>query len=46
VIGVGCVMHALVDATARILSLAGMLHMDFPFFRPSTAASRTCRICY
>jgi hypothetical protein len=25
-------MHALVDATARILSLAGMLHMDFPFF--------------
>jgi hypothetical protein len=32
VIGVGCVMHALVDATARILSLAGMLHMDFPFF--------------
>ena len=32
VIAVGCVMHALVDATARILSLAGMLHMDFPFF--------------
>jgi hypothetical protein len=32
VIAVGCVMHALVDATARILSLAGMLHIDFPFF--------------
>jgi hypothetical protein len=32
VIGVGCVMHALVDALGRILSLAGMLHMDFPFF--------------
>src|ERR687898_1420374 len=32
VIAVGCVMHALVDATARNLSLAGMLHMDFPFF--------------
>jgi hypothetical protein len=32
VIAVGCVMHALVDATARILSLAGVLHMDFPFF--------------
>jgi hypothetical protein len=31
-IAVGCVMHAFVDATARILSLAGMLHMDFPFF--------------
>jgi hypothetical protein len=32
VVAVGCVMHALVDGTARILSLAGMLHMDFPFF--------------
>ena len=31
-IAVGCVMHALVDATARILSLAGVLHMDLPFF--------------
>jgi len=34
VVAVGCVMHALVDCTARILSLAGMLHMDFPFFAP------------
>ncbi len=32
VIAVGCVMHAFVDVTARILSLAGVLHMDFPFF--------------
>ena len=32
VIAVGCVMHALVMVTARILSLAGVLHMDFPFF--------------
>ena len=32
VIAVGCVMHALVDVSARILSLAGVLHMDFPFF--------------
>jgi hypothetical protein len=32
VIAVGCVMHALVMATARILSLASVLHMDFPFF--------------
>jgi hypothetical protein len=31
-IAVGCVMHALVDDTARTLSLAGVLHMDFPFF--------------
>lgn len=32
VVAVGCVMHALVMVTARILSLAGVLHMDFPFF--------------
>ena len=32
VVAVGCVMHALVDVTARILSLAGLLHVDFPFF--------------
>ena len=32
VIAVGGVMHSLVMATARILSLAGVLHMDFPFF--------------
>jgi hypothetical protein len=32
VVAVGCLMHALVDDTARILSLAGVLHMDFPFF--------------
>lgn len=32
VTAVGCVMHALVDDTARILSLTGVLHLDFPFF--------------
>ena len=32
VMAVGCVMHALVMGTARILSLAGVVHMDFPFF--------------
>jgi hypothetical protein len=32
VIAVGCAMHALVDVTARVLSLAGVLRMDFPFF--------------
>src|SRR5687768_14369634 len=31
-IAVGCVMHALVDDTALILSLVGVLHMDYPFF--------------
>ena len=38
VVAVGCVMHAAVDITARILSLAGVLRMDFPFF-----ASIDCR---
>ena len=32
VVAVGCLMHALVDITARIFSLAGVLRMDFPFF--------------
>ena len=32
VIAVCFVMHAIVNGTARILSLAGVLHMDFPFF--------------
>jgi hypothetical protein len=32
VIAVGCVMHALVDITTRLLSIAGVLHMEFPFF--------------
>ncbi len=32
IIAVGCVMHALVDETTRILSLAGRLPMEFPFF--------------
>jgi hypothetical protein len=32
VVAVGCVMHALVDVTARFPSLAGVLHIDFPIF--------------
>ncbi|MGH2346182.1 MAG: hypothetical protein ACRDG4_13230 [Chloroflexota bacterium] len=32
VIAVGCVMHALVDITIRLLSMAGVLHMEFPHF--------------
>ena len=39
VVAVGCVMHALVDITARIFSLAGVLRIDFPFFA-------SIRICY
>ncbi|HEY7063807.1 MAG TPA: hypothetical protein VII06_20180 [Chloroflexota bacterium] len=29
---VGCVMHALIDATQRVLSLAGLLTMHLPFW--------------
>jgi hypothetical protein len=29
---VGCVMHALVDITIRLLSIAGLVQMDFPFW--------------
>lgn len=29
---VGCVMHALVDVTIRLLSMAGVIQMDFPFW--------------
>jgi hypothetical protein len=32
IVTVGCVMHALVDATQRLLSLSGMLTMNFPFW--------------
>lgn len=32
VIAVGCVMHALVDVIVRLLSIAGVLHMEFPYF--------------
>ena len=32
VIAVGCVMHALVDIGARLLSIAGVIHIEFPFF--------------
>jgi hypothetical protein len=32
IITVGCVMHALVDEATRFLSLAGVLHLELPFF--------------
>jgi hypothetical protein len=28
----GCVMHGLVDISTRLLSMAGVIHMDFPFW--------------
>jgi hypothetical protein len=28
----GCVMHGLVDIATRLLSMAGVIHMDFPFW--------------
>ncbi|MEU8355531.1 hypothetical protein AB0C27_05890 [Nonomuraea sp. NPDC048882] len=33
VAAVGCVMHALVDSVQRALSLAGLLHIELPFWR-------------
>src|SRR5690349_9040368 len=33
VVTVGCVMHALVNGTQRVLSLAGLLSMDLPFWQ-------------
>lgn len=32
VVAVGCVMHALVNETTRLLDLAGLLSIDLPFF--------------
>ncbi|MGE3272122.1 MAG: hypothetical protein AB7P40_25435 [Chloroflexota bacterium] len=32
IVTVGCVMHATVDSIQRILSLSGLLTMDFPFW--------------
>jgi hypothetical protein len=32
VVAVGCIMHAVVDEAERMLSMAGVLHMDFPFW--------------
>jgi hypothetical protein len=28
----GCVMHGLVDIATRLLSMAGIIHMEFPFW--------------
>ena len=36
VITVGCVMHALVDIATRLLSIAGVIPLDFPFFVAGT----------
>ena len=40
VITVGCVMHALVDIAARLLSIAGVIHIKFPFFVAGTVDRR------
>jgi hypothetical protein len=32
VVAVGCVMHALIGIVTRVLSLAGILTIDYPFF--------------
>lgn len=40
VIAVGCVMHALVDIGARLLSIAGVVHIEFPFFVAGTLDRR------
>jgi hypothetical protein len=32
IVAVGCVMHALVDSAARLMSVAGVLHIDFPYW--------------
>ena len=29
---VGCVMHGLIDESIRLLSMAGVIHMEFPFW--------------
>ncbi len=33
VVAVGCIMHALIGIITRVLSLAGLLAIDYPFFR-------------
>lgn len=33
IVAVGCIMHALIGITTRVLSLAGLLTIDYPFFR-------------
>lgn len=40
VIAVGCVMHGLIDDITRLLSIAGVLHMEFPFFVPGSVDRR------
>jgi hypothetical protein len=33
IVAVGCVMHALIGLITRVLSMAGLLTIDYPFFR-------------
>lgn len=44
VITVGCVMHALVDIATRLLSIAGIISLDFPFFVAGTVDRRASDI--
>jgi len=32
IVSVGCIMHATIDIAQRVLSLTGMLHMQYPFW--------------
>jgi hypothetical protein len=31
-VSVGCIMHATIDVAQRVLSLSGMLHIQYPFW--------------
>jgi hypothetical protein len=44
VIAVGCVMHALVDIATRLLSIVGVIHIEFPFFIAGTVDRRASDI--
>jgi hypothetical protein len=41
VIAVGCVMHALIDAVQRVLSLAGLLRISYPASAWASIDTRT-----
>jgi hypothetical protein len=40
VIAVGCVMHGLIDEITRLLSIAGVLRIELPFFVPGSVDHR------
>ena len=46
VLAVGFVMHGVIDDVQRVLSLTGLLHLNYPFFatldRPCRRCSRPC----